>query len=368
MGKLSLAKFHRIDTFAARSSKVEVTPEGFWMVEGTAAVVGAMTYTDSEGAEHTEYVSADVLKAAAKGLIGRPVVLEHPAEGQVDSRNFKLHTIGTVLDSWFDEEAQENRVRVVINDLDAQNMIDSGIVGLSPGYLAGVEEAPADVDADYIQTSRVYNHLAVVENARGGEKARLHLDSKGHVTMGIRKDASGPKLDEAEEKKEDGAMTLDEALKMIDELQGQLDALMASTVEKEDEKSEMDAEEEKKEDEKEDEEPEHKMDSATFARMYAAHRRALEVAEAYGVAANEETPTSEIHKAVVASQVKSMRNDSSAYIEAAFDILAERAPRPNSVEHLAQSFRYDGVSARPADEIQLMDPLDAYRNRNRSNN
>jgi hypothetical protein len=363
-----MGKFRRIDTFAAQSSKVEVTPEGFWMVEGTAAVVGAMTYTDAEGAEHTEYVSSDVLKAAAQGLIGRPVVLEHPAEGEVNSQNFKMHTIGTVLESWFDEEAQENRVRVVINDLDAQNMIDRGIVGLSPGYLAGVEEAPEDVDADYIQTSRVYNHLAVVENARGGEKARLHLDSKGHVTMGIRKDACGPKKDGADEEKEDAKMTLDEALKMIDELQGQLDALMAATVEKEDEMSSDPEDGEEKEDEYEKEDAEQKMDSASFARMYAAHRRALEVAGAYGIAVSEETPTAEIQKAVVASQVKSMRNDSAAYVEAAFDILAERAPRLNSVEHLAQSFRYDGVASRPSDEIKLMDPLDAYRNRNRSNN
>jgi hypothetical protein len=376
MANLSLQKFRRVDAVTQWSTQVEVTDEGFWLVPGVAALVGPMQYADAEGNAHVEYVPAETLRASAPSLVGKPVVLEHPWDGRVTSDNFKTHTIGTVLDAWFDEEEQALRVKVIINDAEAQEAIQGGKLGLSPGYLAGLAEAPEGIEADYVQTSRTYNHLAVVDEARGGDETRLHLDSKGHIDMGYKK-TSVVRKDEASEapepEKADMGMTLDEALKKIDELQGQLDALMSAKVDMEPEEGEeAPAEGEKSDAEGEESEAEEKMEdradaAANFARLYSQHKRALEVAAAYGLDVSDDTPTDQVRKAVVKSQLKEMRNDSAPYIEAAFDMLAQKAPRPHSVDHLSQAFRYDGAKDARYGELDLMDPLDAYRNRNRSN-
>lgn len=371
MTTILLQKFYRVDAVTqwVTKPKVEITSEGFWIVEGIAAKAGPLEYADSEGNTHTEWVSEETLRNSAAGLIGKPVVLEHPFDGKVDPKNFKTLNIGTVLEAWYNEEAQGLTVKMVINDEGAHLAILSGKVGLSPGYLAGLVEAPENIDADFVQTTRTYNHLAVVDEARGGDTVRLHLDSKGNITMKPeedekKEDGANPfeKKEDGEnpyEKKEDGEMSKEDMMKKIDALQGKLDALMAA---KKDSEEKEDADDDEKTDEKEEE----KNDSADFAQRYAAHRRAIEVAQAHGIEVTEDTPTDQIQRAVVTAKVKTLRNDSRAYIDAAFDMIAQETPKANSVDHLSQAFRYDSKADTQRGALDLVDPLDQYRNRSKN--
>lgn len=357
---LKMIKYWRVDN-SFKTTGITVTDEGFWEIEGVAAVVGPMTYVDAEENEHTEYVTPQVLEDYAHALVGKPVTNDHPPR-RVNPDNYKTYTIGTVLDAKYDPESEELRVRIVVNDADAQSDIDRGRIELSPGYLAGLSEPPPDFEheADYIQVSRTYNHLAIVDEARGGANVRLHLDSKG--------DASMEKEEQEKEdmKKEDMQEQLDAMKEQYDALQAKYDALQAK----------MDAMEEKEDEEEEKmDEEEERMDGLSFetrfAEAFEEHRRAIEAAERFGVEVGRKDSTFTIKQKVASSKLgKNFRADASKeYIEAAFDSVVELYPARDSVESLSV-LRNDGVT-KSNDEYgfldDVVDPLESLKAK-RSNN
>lgn len=357
--KLPTIKYWRIDYWDVTG--IQETSEGFWKITGTAAKVGPLPYMDQDGNEHVEYADAAVLKNYARGLVGKPVTDGHPPEGKVTPGNFKHLVVGTVLEAWFDSETEELKVVLMVNDADAQASIGRGRVQLSPGYFATLGEAPEGVDATYLQVTRDYNHLALVDEARGGDSVRLHLDEAGHMTV-LRNDAADPKADKEEkadgEPKEDGNEKYDALKEKHDALQAKYDAM----------KSKLDAME--KDGEHEDGEDKPKNDGfseADFSRLFADHSRALNVATRLGIRVDDAETTLAIKTKVIKEKMGELRNDSKVYIDAAFDAVAELYPAKDSVEKLATSFRGDGSHLVDSDKYgsldfdKLVSPNDRYR-------
>lgn len=175
---LRLRRFDRMSL-----SKPIRRPDGSMIVEGVVARVGVLEYLTPDGSMWREMVTADTLRNSAPGLIGAPVTMEHPPE-DVTPDTWKEYAEGTVLDARFDEETGELQAVMSVNNVDLLKAIDDGKEELSPGYLADVDETPGDSPEgqyDAVQSGRLYNHVAFVDDARGGSTVRARIDSAKHV-------------------------------------------------------------------------------------------------------------------------------------------------------------------------------------------
>lgn len=158
-------------------------PDGSMLIEGFLAAEGVLDYETPEGDTWREYVPAGTLQASVADLVGRPVTMEHPPE-DVTPDNYDRYAVGTVVAAEWDQEEKAIRVTLSIMRRDILNAVDDGKHELSPGYLADVDETPAETgngSYDAVQTGREYNHVAIVEEARGGPKIRARVDSARHA-------------------------------------------------------------------------------------------------------------------------------------------------------------------------------------------
>lgn len=170
----------------------EVTPEGFWVGEGIVARSGAMHYVelDEQGntVEFYEYVPDTTLYTYLPNLEDKPIVIIHPDDDQdVDPKNYRYLNVGHVGRIRFIQDPQDPSTLLAIAKLHIQD--ERGIkvlkqwdeVQLSPGYKANaIKEqgvTPQGVPYQTKQIARVHNHLALVEDARGGDRMKLRRDS-----------------------------------------------------------------------------------------------------------------------------------------------------------------------------------------------
>jgi hypothetical protein len=143
---------------------------GFLHVWGQAAVEGTMSYPEYG---FKAFVPAETLRASVDGLVGKPVLRDHPPKGQlVSPKDAKNKVLGTVMEAAFDESESRVLVHVVVYDGTLKAEIQTKVRSqLSPGYLTAFKdlETPTTDGATKYQAKRIYNHLAFVEAARGGE-------------------------------------------------------------------------------------------------------------------------------------------------------------------------------------------------------
>jgi hypothetical protein len=143
---------------------------GWWRLDGTAALVGVLDYGSAK-----EFVPASTLAESAAGLIGLPLTVRHPGDGKLlDAKSTRDYQGGSVVEAKFDGERL--RVKILLTDERAIAAVQSGVNELSPGYDADVDKTSGEYNGmryDAIQTARKYNHLALVDRARGGREARL---------------------------------------------------------------------------------------------------------------------------------------------------------------------------------------------------
>lgn len=161
--------------------KVEKTPEGYLRGSAPIAKVGVMTYVNKDGSITREMVPESVLfdSDSMKSLEMKPLTNDHPPEKILNSKTVKGRKIGST---------GENICRIdnylmssmVITDSDAINAINSGRKELSPGYQCQSIPEHGEYNGekyDSIQVKRIYNHVAICDNARGGKDICLKLDS-----------------------------------------------------------------------------------------------------------------------------------------------------------------------------------------------
>jgi len=154
-------------------ASAEIDPSTGWMtVTGTAALVGVLEYSHGN-----ELVPAETL-ADTSGLVGLPVTIQHRKDGTLlDVDTTRTDQVGTVIEAHFD--GNRLRVKLRLTDREGIEALQSGTHELSPGYDTEIERRPGNLDGKAyvaVQTKRRYNHIALVDRARGGREARV--DSK----------------------------------------------------------------------------------------------------------------------------------------------------------------------------------------------
>lgn len=182
------------------ATPVEVRANGSRVYEGTAAfgdVVAAYPDLDPPRNEFrpADEVMSPAALASLEGLVftGGPRIREwdgsitlpaEHAEDLLDPDNAHDAIEGAVIRGWREDPADGGppmlRVRVIVHTRAAQDLIESGIVELSLGYLAREDKTPGvhkGVKYDRIQRGHIYNHLNLVTHARSrtpdGRAARL---------------------------------------------------------------------------------------------------------------------------------------------------------------------------------------------------
>jgi transcriptional regulator with XRE-family HTH domain len=173
--------------------------DGSLLMTGRAARPGVLIYRNRDGTTRRELVLAeDLHRPAALGTLGRaPVTLEHPVQDglpvEVTPHNVQEFGVGDVDGEVHVEQDGFVTVRLAVRRHDAIDAINAGKHELSPGYKVRVEETagihPQHGPFDAIQRDRRYNHLAVVDRARGGASVRLRTDGAAYQ---VRQDSSSP--------------------------------------------------------------------------------------------------------------------------------------------------------------------------------
>ena len=162
-----------------------VRDDGTVLISGRTAKPGVLVYLDANGNEFRELVlPEDLHRADSLGTLGRaPVTLEHPST-EVTPDNVGQVGVGDVDGEVFVEEDGFVTVRMAVRRRDAIDAIRAGKVELSPGYRVRIEETagihPVFGRYDAIQRERRYNHLAIVDRARGGASVRLRTDGAAY--------------------------------------------------------------------------------------------------------------------------------------------------------------------------------------------
>lgn len=184
---------HRVDR-GELLAPVEL-PNGTLLVEGYAAREGILEYRRADGSIRRELVTTEVLRNSL-GTLGRaPVTLEHPHADRypdgVTPQNVRDLGVGDTDGTVQLEAGGFVKVQLAVRRDDAIEAVRAGKQELSPGYAVklgpgGTHPVYGRYDAE--QLARTYNHLAIVDRARGGAEVRLRADSAVATTV-IRSDA-----------------------------------------------------------------------------------------------------------------------------------------------------------------------------------
>ncbi len=164
--------------------KPHVRDDGTLLLTGRTAKPGIYRYSQPDGSVIRELVPASTLHHAdSLGTLGRaPVTLEHPDE-DVSPTNIDRFGVGDVDGEVSIESEGYVTVRFAVRRADAIKAVQEGKHQLSPGYAVGIDPTggidPVFGEYDAVQVSRRYNHLAIVDAARGGPDIRLRTDGVG---------------------------------------------------------------------------------------------------------------------------------------------------------------------------------------------
>lgn len=170
----------RFDYMDYKRGTCKRTDEGYLQGMAPVARVGVMNYRLADGTVRREFVPPETLfnKDSMSTLRLKPITNSHPPETLIDRTTVKARKVG-----FTGETVQQDDVflmaSLVVTDDDAIADVDGGRRQLSPGYRCDLRlEAGAFNGQDYdaVQVNRRYNHLALVDAARGGASLQLNVD------------------------------------------------------------------------------------------------------------------------------------------------------------------------------------------------
>lgn len=173
----SVQRYERIDSWMFVSGAV-TDADGFLRDSPIVARTGIYIYQQPDGTIRREYRPPEEVfdTDSEASFVGKPIVVGHPASGIVSSDTAQDLAIGTILSSGYPKDETNIACDIVIHNPSAIGEKR----GLSLGYRVDVEETPGTTpdgqQYDAIQRNIRINHLAVVDRARAGAKARLNLD------------------------------------------------------------------------------------------------------------------------------------------------------------------------------------------------
>jgi len=196
---INLVKVTRLDSI--RLDESFFTPEGVFVDTPKVTRTGIFEYKNPDGSTRRELRLPEHV-FCTKSLASykhRPVIITHDA-GRIAKENIADETIGIMTSEGY-RDSDSVRVEVAIHDI--EKVKKSGLRELSLGYDLVLDYTPGSYNGqpyDAIQTNIVVNHLALVQEARAGDQAKLNLDSKkgkGATKMNPNKTMSSKALKKA---------------------------------------------------------------------------------------------------------------------------------------------------------------------------
>lgn len=185
-----------------KQTKFDLLPNGFLPVSANLTRTGVFTYMDlnADGTvkitrqlRHPEEVFDE---ASIATLMGLPATNNHPTSSLVTVENAKQFVVGWQADSTkrikLDDGTstdQEDYVqsKVVFFDRPTIDAITGGLKSeISLGYTCVLDETPGEWNGrpyDAIQRNIRYNHLSLVNKARGGPDCRILTDSASDLNQ-----------------------------------------------------------------------------------------------------------------------------------------------------------------------------------------
>jgi len=164
--------------------KAIVTDEGYLRADAIVTRTGVFTYINADGTIRKELRHPDdVFKDnSLESMKMRPITDGHPPQKLVDAKNFKELSVGYTGES-VNTDGRFIVASMMVTDSKSVNDIRDGRKReLSLGYTVDLEREDGVYDGQeytHRQTNIIYNHLAIVDRARAGSEARIHLDGLG---------------------------------------------------------------------------------------------------------------------------------------------------------------------------------------------
>ncbi len=159
--------------------KTFFTPEGYLVDNPIVTRVGIFEYAKPDGGIRRELRLPEEVfsEESLASYEGKPIIITHDA-GKVNKDNVDEESIGTILSKGY-KDGNAVMAKIVIHDTDS--MKQSGLKELSLGYTLELDETPGVWNGqpyDAVQKNILINHLALVQEARAGNSARLNIDGK----------------------------------------------------------------------------------------------------------------------------------------------------------------------------------------------
>lgn len=194
----------RLDSISL--DKTYYTEEGYFVDHPIVTTCGIFEYKNTDGSTRRELRLPEYVfdEKSLQSYKGKPIIITHDA-GEVNKDNVHREQVGTIMSAGY-RDGDSVRCEIIIHDTNALKRC--GLKELSLGYSLDTEDTSGIWQGepyDCIQKNIEINHLALVEEARAGETARLNMDSKeedyikgGRVIM-YNQDGKGYRADDGEE-------------------------------------------------------------------------------------------------------------------------------------------------------------------------
>ena len=172
----------RLDSMSVE--KAHYSPEGYLEDKPILTRVGIFEYTNEDGTTRRELRLPEEVFAAESlaSYKGKPIIITHDA-GEVTKQNVADNQIGTILTEGF-RDGEYVRAEIIIHDTD--KMKEFRFKELSLGYRLDLDETPGLWNGqpyDAVQRNIRINHLALVQEARAGDNARLNIDGRNNKSI-----------------------------------------------------------------------------------------------------------------------------------------------------------------------------------------
>lgn len=369
----------------------ERTSEGFLKGRAVITSVGVFTYSDNKG-QHTELRLPEEVFApeSVQSLKLKPLTNDHPKE-VVTPENIKKYQVGNLGDNpgsevqasyvnWESDKMTDGyhlAVDMMVTDPNAIAEVLNGKQALSCGYSCELEPVSGvwcGVKYDMIQRNIRYNHVAIVDEARAGDAARIRLDSADNNTAvlvnitkedtemsnlkkitldGVEFEAEAPVL-VALSKASERADVAEKSVATLTQEKSVLEAERDTLKEK------VDGLAKEVETAKDSKLDEAKVDAAVNQKLALIHS-----AEKAGVEVKVDMAAEEIKKAVIMKVFPAAKLDEkdSAYIQARYDAAVEDMAEADSNDAEARKNTVDGIQIKDDGEKKDVINADASRER-----
>ena len=170
----------RSDSMPARS--VTRTDEGYLMIDAAIGAVGILQRRYPDGKVYREFRPPEELfrQDSMDTAKLKPITNNHPIQvgGILTPASASKFAVGTNGEN-IRQDSDLLMSSFVVHNKTAIDAIENGKREISPGYLCDLQDAPGEWNGqkyDFVQRNIRYNHVAIVDRARGGRQLSIKMD------------------------------------------------------------------------------------------------------------------------------------------------------------------------------------------------